>query len=204
MIKVKICGINDRAGRDAALAADLDWLGFVFFPASPRAVTPAAAAALAEGVPAPVGLFVSPSDEDVAAALAAMPLAALQVYAPPARCAALRARFAVPVWRAVGVAGPADLPAAAAGVDALVIEAAPTAGADRPGGNAARFDWSLLKGWRAPLPWLLAGGLSVENVAEAIRTTGATAVDVSSGVERARGRKDPGLIRAFVAAARAA
>jgi phosphoribosylanthranilate isomerase len=127
----------------------------------------------------------------------------LQVYDGRERCAALRARFGLPVWRAVGVAAAADLPAAAEGVDGFVIEARPPEGATRPGGNAAAFDWSILRGWRAPLPWLLAGGLTPANVAEAIRATGAPAVDVSSGVERESGKKDPELIRAFVAAARA-
>lgn len=202
MIRVKICGIADRAGRDAALAAGADWLGFVFFPPSPRAVSPAAAAALADGVPARVGLFVRPDDDAVAATLAALRLDVLQVYDTPARCAALRARFGRPVWRAVGVAGAADLPGTAEGVDGFVIEARPPEGASRPGGNAARFDWSVPRLWRAPLPWLLAGGLTAENVRAAIGASGAGAVDVSSGVERAPGVKDPALIRAFVARAR--
>ena len=98
----------------------------------------------------------------------------------------------------------ADLPATAAGVDGFVIEARSPSGAGRPGGNAASFDWSIMADWRAPAPWLLAGGLTPGNVAAAIHATGARAVDVSSGVERARGEKDPALIRAFVAAARSA
>lgn len=204
MIRVKICGVNTPASRDAALAAGADWLGFVFFAASPRAVTPAAAASLAAGVPARVGLFVHPTDDDLASVLAAVPLDVLQLYDTPDRCAAVRARFARPVWCAVGVAEAADLPAEAHGVDGFVIEAKPPEGANRPGGNAATFDWSILRGWRAPLPWMLAGGLTPTNVADAIRATGAPAVDVSSGVERERGKKDPDLIRAFVAAARAA
>ncbi len=200
MSRVKICGINTPAARDAARGAD--WLGFVFFPPSPRAVTPAAAAALAAGVPARVGLFVRPTDDDVAAVLAAVPLDVLQLYDSPARCAALRVRFGVPVWRAIGVAAASDLPSGTEGVDGFVIEAKPPAGASRPGGNAATFDWSILRDWRAPLPWLLAGGLTPDNVAAAIRATGAPAVDVSSGVERERGTKDPELIRAFLAAAK--
>ena len=204
MIRVKICGINDRAARDAALAAGADWLGLVFFAASPRAVTPTQAAELAAGVTSCVGLFVAPTDDEVAAVLAAVPLTVLQVYAGADRCADLRARFGVPVWRAVGVAGAADLPATAEGVDGFVIEAGPPEGATRPGGNAVALDWSILRGWRAPLPWLLAGGLTPDNVAAAIRATAAQAVDVSSGVERTRGKKDPDLIRAFAAAARAA
>jgi phosphoribosylanthranilate isomerase len=204
VIRVKICGINDRAARDAALAAGADWLGFVFFPASPRAVTPVRAAELAAGVRSCVGLFVAPTDDEVAAVLAAVPLNVLQIYDEPDRCAALRARFGVPVWRAVGLTTAADLPATAGAVDGFVIEAGPPEGATRPGGNAVAFDWSILRGWRAPLPGLLAGGLTPDNVAAAIRATAAQAVDVSSGVERARGKKDPDLIRAFAAAARVA
>jgi len=196
---VKICGINDPAGRDAAIAAGADWLGFVFYPPSPRAVTPARAAALAAGAPSRVGLFVRPADAEVAAALASVPLDVLQIYDTPERCAALRARFGLKVWRAVGVAGVADLPAGAEGVDGFVMEAKPPPGATRPGGNAETFDWSILRHWRAGLPWVLAGGLTPANVADAIRATGAPAVDVSSGVERAPGLKDPDLIRAFVA-----
>ena len=202
MIQVKICGINAPSARDAALAAGADWLGFVFFPPSPRAVTPASAADLAAGVPNKVGLFVRPADEDVAAALRAVPLDFLQIYDAAPRCAALRARFGLPVWRAVGVATATDLPGFAEGIDGLVIEAKPPDGATRPGGNAEIFDWSVLRGWRAPVPWVLAGGLTADNVAAAIGATGATAVDVSSGVERAPGIKDPVLIRRFVARAR--
>jgi phosphoribosylanthranilate isomerase len=207
MTRVKICGINDAAGFDAAVAAGADWIGFVFFPPSPRAVTPAQAAALAArhaAGPLRVGLFVDPQDDAVAAALAAVRLDVLQLYTPPARAAAVRARFGVPVWRAVGVSTPADLPRAAEGVDGFVIEAKPPAGATRPGGNAVALDWAPLASWRAPLPWLLAGGLTAANVGAAIRASGATAVDVSSGVERAPGVKDPALIAAFVAAVRAA
>jgi phosphoribosylanthranilate isomerase len=206
MTRVKVCGLNDAAGFDAAAAAGADWLGFVFFARSPRHVTPARAAALSARLargPGRVGLFVEPTDDAVAAALAALRLDALQLYTSAERAAALRARFGVPVWRAVGVRERADLPGAAAGTDGLVIEAKPPAGATRPGGNAVAFDWSLLSGWTAPVPWLLAGGLRADNVAEAIRISGAPAVDVSSGVERAAGVKDPALIRAFIAAARA-
>ena len=205
MIRVKICGIADANGFDAAVAV-ADWIGFVFFPASPRAVTPAQAAALSArqpGGPLRVGLFVDTSDDDVAATLAAVPLDVLQLYVPPARAAALRARFSVPVWRAVGVSNAAELPADAGGVDGFVIEPKPPEGATRPGGNAVALDWGLTAGWSAPLPWLLAGGLTPDNVAGAIVRSGATSVDVSSSVERARGVKDPGLIRAFAAAARA-
>ena len=113
-----------------------------------------------------------------------------------------RDRFGLPVWRPVGIATRADLPASAGDADALLLEAKPPADATRPGGNAVRFDWAMLNGWTAPAPWLLAGGLTPDNVAEAIRLTGAVAVDVSSGVEKEKGRKDPALIRSFIERAR--
>lgn len=210
-MEVKICGLNDPAGLAAAVEAGADWVGFVFFPRSPRAVTPEQAAALSARHPGRrgggsgrVGLFVDPEDAALDAALAALPLDALQLYAPPARIAAIAARLAVPVWRAVAVGGPADLPAAAGAEARLVIEPRPPADATRPGGNAARLDWTLTRGWAAPRPWLLAGGLTPEVVGGAIAASGARAVDVSSGVESAPGVKDPARIRAFVAAARAA
>jgi phosphoribosylanthranilate isomerase len=206
-MRVKICGVNDPSAFDAAVAAGADWLGFVFFAASPRAVAPAQAAALsarhADG-PLRVGLFVEPSDGELADVLGTMRLDVLQLYVSAARAAEVRARFAVPVWRAVGVTGRTELPVAAQGVDGLVIEPKPPPEATRPGGNAVALDWSLLAGWQAPAPWLLAGGLTPGNVVGAIRASGATAVDVSSGVERARGVKDAGMIHAFVAAARTA
>lgn len=205
--RVKICGVNDPAAFDAAVEAGADWVGFVFFPGSPRYVTADRAAGLsgrAAGGPRRVGLFVDPSDDAVEAALGALRLDALQLYASAARAAALRARFGVPVWRALGIATASDLPTNAQGVDALVLEAKAPPDASRPGGNAARFDWSVLRDWTAPAPWLLAGGLDPENVGGAIRVTGAPGVDVSSGVERAPGEKDPALIRAFIAAARVA
>jgi len=206
-VRIKICGINDPAALAAAAEAGADWIGFVFFPPSPRSITPAQAAALA--APAPpglprAGLFVDPTDDAVAATLAAVRLDALQVYGHDVPAARLRARFGLPVWRAVGVASRSDLPTEAHEADMLVIEAKPPEGATRPGGNAASFDWSILAGWRPPAPWVLAGGLTPDNVAAAIAATGAPMVDVSSGVERQPGRKDPALIRAFVANARGA
>ncbi|HET6183878.1 MAG TPA: phosphoribosylanthranilate isomerase [Acetobacteraceae bacterium] len=206
-VAVKICGISTFEALDAAAEAGADWVGFNFFPPSPRYVDIAMAASLARRVPAgigSVGLFVGPTDEEIGAVLEAVPLDVLQVYAASGRCAAIRNRFGRPVWRAIGIGSAADLPTGLEGCDRLVLEAKPPQGANRPGGNAARFDWSILAGWRVPGPWILAGGLRPGNVAEAIRATGATAVDVSSGVEGTDGRKDPALIRAFVAASRAA
>lgn len=202
---VKICGINSEVSFDAAVEAGADWIGFVFFPPSPRFITPARAALISSrhnSDPPRVGLFVQPTEADIAATLEALPLDILQIYAPAERALALRRRFGRPVWRAVGVAVSTDLPDEPAGADALLIEAKASGEATRPGGNRERFDWSLLKGWRAPLPWILAGGLDPKNVAQAIIETGACAVDVSSGVERSPGVKDPRLIHDFIAAAR--
>lgn len=198
---VKICGISTPEAYEAARPAD--YVGFVFFPPSPRAVTPQRAAALATRPgPLAVGLFVDPTDALVAEVLGAVALDALQVVASPARAAELRARFGRDVWRAVGVRGAADLPDGMDGADALLLDAKAPQGATRPGGNAVAFDWAVLRGWQAPGPWLLAGGLTPGTVAAAITQTAAPAVDVSSGVESAPGRKDPALIEAFIRAAR--
>jgi phosphoribosylanthranilate isomerase len=206
-VRVKICGINDPTAFDAVVDAGADWVGFVFFPRSPRYVTPGQAAALsarAAAGPARVGLFVDPTDAAIEAALGTVRLDALQLYVDAKRARDVRARFGVPVWRAIGIASAADLPEAAEVLDRIVLEAKPPQSATRPGGNATTWDWSLLREWRAPAPWILAGGLDPENVAAAIRATGATAVDVSSGVETAPGRKDRSLIRSFVEAVRRA
>jgi phosphoribosylanthranilate isomerase len=207
MTQVKICGINDPAGFDAAVEAGADWLGFVFFPPSPRAVTPETAAALSArttGGPPRVGLFVEPTVEAIGNVLAHVRLDALQIYGAVDVLAAIRTEFGLPVWRAIGISGPSDLPPTVQPADRLVLEAKAPAGASRPGGNATTFDWSVLSGWTAPGPWMLAGGLTPETVATAVRQTAAPAVDVSSGVERSKGVKDAALIRAFIAAARGA
>ncbi len=205
--RVKICGINSEAAFDAAIETGADWIGFVFFPPSPRFVTPARAAALSArrpGGPLRVGLFVDPNEAVISAALAALPLDILQIYAEPERVTALGRHFGRPVWHAVGVAARADLPENAGGAEALLIEAKAPPEATRPGGNAVRFDWTILAGWQPCAPWVLAGGLDPETVGAAIAMSGAMAVDVSSGVESAPGVKDPARIRAFIAAARKA
>ncbi len=210
MNQVKICGLNDAAGFDAAVAAGADMVGFVFYPPSPRAVTPAQAAALSArhpGGPLRVGLLVDATDAEIADILAVVPLDILQLHGAetPARAAAIRQRFGLPVMKALGIAEAADLAAVAAYapvVDRLLLDAKPPPGASLPGGNAASFDWTLLANHRIPLPWLLAGGLTVANVGDALAQAGASGVDVSSGVERARGVKDPALVAAFVQAAR--
>ncbi len=205
MTRVKICGVNSVEGFDAACAAGADWVGFVYWEKSPRAVTPWLAAGLSarmEGGPKRVGLFVEPNDSDIAAALAALPLDVLQLYADEARVADVAGKFGVPVWRSCAVAGGADLPRGAGAASALVVEARAPAGGARPGGNGVALEWGVLRGWRPGFEWILAGGLTAGNVAEAVRVSGASAVDVSSGVERRVGEKDAGLIRAFVQVAR--
>jgi phosphoribosylanthranilate isomerase len=206
MARVKICGINDEAALDAAVEGGADWIGFNFFPPSPRYVTPARARELAarhKAAVLQVGLFVNPTEAMIAEVLERVPLDILQLYGAADAVPALRARFGLPVWRPVGVAAAEDLPQEMEGADALLLEAKPPPEATRPGGNAVRFDWTLTRRWPAPGPWLLAGGLDPGNVAEAIRFSGAKAVDVSSGVERAKGVKDPVLIQAFIRSARA-
>ena len=198
MARVKICGISSQEALDAASSAD--WVGFNFYPPSPRFVTPAQAANLL-GSPLRVGLFVAPTNEDIAAALSVASLDILQIYADRRRTSDIRAEFGLPVWRAVGVGTSDDLPTAGENVDGYVIEAKALADAALPAGNGTQFDWSLLDGWTSPLPWLLAGGLDSANVRAAIAESHAPAVDVSSGVERQRGIKDPALIRAFIAQA---
>jgi phosphoribosylanthranilate isomerase len=203
---VKICGIRDEAALDAAAEGGADWVGFVFFARSPRVVAAPAAAALQRrlgGRATSVGLFVSPTDDEIARTLDAVPLDILQLYTDPDRAAVLRDRFGLPVWLAHGVRGRDELPRATA-LDGLVVEARAPDGADRPGGNGVRFDWSITRDWTAPSPWLLAGGLTPDNVRAAIGASAAPAVDVSSGVEHAPGEKDPVLIRRFIAAARGA
>ena len=203
MTLVKICGVNSAEAFDAVVEAGADYLGFVFFPRSPRFVTAEQAAALSarhQGGPKRVGLFVEPEATDISAKLERVKLDVLQIYGSAELCRELKAAFGLPVWRAIGVAARSELPMDAQGIDGFVIEAKPPAGATRPGGNAKAMDWGLLSGWKAALPWLLGGGLSPGNVAEAIRQTGAPGVDVSSGVEIAPGQKSPALIGAFVAA----
>lgn len=210
MAQVKICGLRDRAHVDAAARAGARYLGFVFFPKSPRAVTPAEAAGLGADVPpgvARVGLFVNPDGALLTDVLATAPLDLIQLHGAesPARVAEVKALTGLPVIKAVGIATSEDLGALwdyGLAADMLLIDAKPPPGADLPGGNGLAFDWRLLAGRRPLKPWLLAGGLTPLNVAQAIRLTGAPGVDVSSGVETAPGVKDAALIRDFIAAAK--
>jgi phosphoribosylanthranilate isomerase len=198
---VKICGLTEPAGFDAAFAGAADWIGFIFFPPSPRHVTADQAAALSSrsaGGPRRVGVFVEPDDQYIADVLTRIKLDVLQLYVSAERAATVRMRFDRPVWRGVGVGVAADLPTADEAIDGFVIDAKPSADSTRPGGNARSFDWGVLAGWSAKLPWLLGGGLTPGNVAAAIAISGAPGVDVSSGVERAPGVKDPALIGQFM------
>jgi len=211
-LEVKICGLSEPLGLAAAVEGGARFVGFVFFPRSPRNVSLAEAAGLAERVPqgvARVGLLVDPSDADLETLLDRVPLDLLQLHGeePPERVAAIRARFGRPVMKVVKIAGKADVAAARAYepvADRLLFEAKPPKSMTNalPGGNAVAFDWRLLAGQRWARPWMLAGGLKADNLAEAVATSGARAVDVSSGVERVPGEKDPALIREFLERAR--
>lgn len=205
--KAKICGLTTPATLDAAIAQGAAAVGFMFFPPSPRALTFEQAAALAQRVPTGtdrVGVFVDPADDELTQSIQAANLTALQLHGtPPERTAAIRQHHRLQVWATVSVRTRADLDAAAryqGAADRLFYDAKTPDGADRPGGMGVRFDWTLLDGFRHPLPWLLGGGLDAGNVAEAIRRTGAPMVDVSSGVESAPGVKDVDKITAFLQA----
>ncbi|MBU3030153.1 phosphoribosylanthranilate isomerase [Paracoccus sp. XHP0099] len=209
MAQVKICGLSQPAHVAAAVEAGARYLGFVFFAESPRAVTPGRARALGAEVPpgvARVGLFVDPDDALLQAVLAEAHLDLIQLHGAesPGRVADVKALTGLPVMKAVGLSAPEDLPALTdygLVADLLLVDAKPPKDAVLPGGNGLAFDWRLLTGRRWLRPWLLAGGLTPANVAEAIRLTGARGVDVSSGVETAPGVKDSGMIRDFIAAA---
>lgn len=203
--KVKICGVNSAAAFDAVVAAGADYLGFVFFPPSPRFVTASQAAALSAreaGGPKRVGLFVNPQQGEIETVLAAVKLDVLQVHASLEAVADFKTRFGLEIWRSVGIASAAEFPAPDEAADGYVVEAKPPPGATRPGGNAVIADWGLLARWSAPKFWLLAGGLRPDNVAAALAETGAPGADVSSGVESAPGIKSPELIQRFVDAVR--
>jgi len=207
---VKICGLTTPQTVAASLDAGADMLGFVFFPKSPRHIAPESAAALAapaRGRARIVALTVDPDDAELDRIVAALSPDLLQLHGreTPQRCAAIRARTGVGVMKALGVADSADLavvPAYAAVCDRLLIDAKPPKGAALPGGNGVAFDWRLLDGFAPGAPWLLSGGLTAENVGQALRLTRAPGVDVSSGVESAPGVKDVEKIRAFARAAR--
>jgi phosphoribosylanthranilate isomerase len=208
-IRVKICGLKTTADVAAVAASGAAYAGFVFFAKSPRNLTIPAARELALAAPvglAKVALVVDADDAFLDAITEAMPLDMLQLHGheSPDRVAEVRARYGLPVMKAVGVADEGDLAAVfdySLVADQILVDAKPPKNADLPGGNGLSFDWRLVAQRRWLRPWMLAGGLTPDNVAEAIRLTNARQVDVSSGVESAPGIKDAGRITAFVKAA---
>ena len=209
-VTAKICGINDALAMRTAVEGGASHVGLVFYPPSPRSVTPDAAAKLASvaGTRAMrTGLFVDPDDALIDDVLSQVPIDLLQLHGTesPQRVAALRRRAGRPVMKAIRVGGKADIDGARAYLDAadwLMFDALPPKDMTNalPGGNAVAFDWTLLSGHAWPLPWMLAGGIHAGNVADAVRLSGTRVVDTSSGVEDAPGRKSPDKIRAFLAA----
>ncbi len=211
-VEVKICGLDRAAAVDAAVEGGARYTGFVFYPPSPRNLTPEGAAALTERVPSSVtkvGLFVDPTDAKIASVLALNELDMIQLHGSesPARVAEVKARFGLAVMKAIKIASAKDLDGASAYyeiADRILFDAlAPVGMAGAlPGGNALKFDWTLIAGLVVPLPWMLAGGLTADNLAEAVRVTAAAAVDVSSAVEERPGFKSLDKIHAFLAAAK--
>jgi len=210
-VAAKICGLSSEAAVAAAVEGGAAYLGFVFYPPSPRAVSPARAATLCAAVPSGVlrvGLFVDADDALIRAVLDAAPIDILQFHGreTPDRVAEIKLRFHRPVMKVIAVAAPQDVLAAArydAVADMLLFDAKPPLHEDAlPGGNGLAFDWHLIAGHQWRRPWMLSGGLTAALLPEAVRISGARAVDVSSGVERRPGDKDPDKIRAFLAVAR--
>ncbi len=209
-VLVKICGLATEAGLDAALACGADMVGFVFFDKSPRHVSLELATALSRQTAnraCKVLLTVDAGDATLAAAIAALDPGLLQLHGneTPERVASIRARFGLPVMKAIAIRDVADLsvvPLFDAVADYLLFDAKPSQSSTRPGGNGESFNWSLLKMIETKKPWLLAGGLNAANVVDALAQTRARGVDVSSGVESVAGTKDRDKIAAFIAAAR--
>lgn len=207
---VKICGLSEPDTLRTAITAGARYIGFVFVPKSPRHVSMDTAADLAGRVPAgvaKVSLTVDADDSLLDDMIDQVPLDMLQLHGEetPQRVAEVKARYGLPVMKAIGIGDASDLdkiPLYAQVADQLLIDTKPPSKGDLPGGTGLSFDWRLLQGRRWAVPWMLAGGLSSSNVAEAIRLTGARQVDVSSGVESARGVKSSELIEDFMAAAR--
>ena len=209
-IEAKICGIRTVEAARAAVAGGAAFVGFVFYPPSPRAATPEGAARIAADLPPGLGkvaVTVDADDEALGAILKAYDFDLLQLHGKesPARVAELRRRFGRPVMKAIPVAGAEDLGRAGDYLpvaDRLLFDAKPPKDMEGalPGGNALSFDWTLLAGRDWPKPWFLSGGLDAGNLAEALRVTRAPAVDVSSGVEDKPGRKSPEKIAAFLQA----
>ena len=210
-VSVKICGLATVDDVRACADAGANYMGLVFFEKSPRNIIIPAARELALAAPlglAKVALVVNPSDAELDAITATVPLDMLQLHGreTPERVAEVKARYGLPVMKAVGIADGDDLPKLESyfGVaDQILVDAKPPKGGELPGGNGLSFDWCLIAGRRWPCPWMLAGGLTPENVAEAVKMTGAKQVDVSSGVEDAPGQKNAELTQKFVQSSRA-
>ncbi|QIE46983.1 phosphoribosylanthranilate isomerase [Pseudohalocynthiibacter aestuariivivens] len=208
-IRIKMCGLTRLKDVDAAADAGAAYIGLNFFARSPRYLTLDAAREIAQAVPegiAKVSLTVDADNATLDALTETVPLDMLQLHGSEsaARVVEIKARYGLPVMKVVGIAKAADLTRLdiyAQVADQLLVDAKPPKGADRPGGNAVSFDWALIAGRRWSLPWMLAGGLTPQNVAEAVCATGARQVDVASGIEEAPGIKDADLMRAFVQAA---
>ena len=209
-LAIKICGLTTPAALDVSLEAGADMVGFVFFSPSPRNVGFEAARALGErarGRAIKVALSVDAGDDELAASIAALAPDMLQLHGKeaPERVSAVRARFGLPVMKAVAIAEHSDLSVIRdydEVADRLIFDARAARAATRPGGLGQSFDWRLLENVETRVPFMLSGGLDAGNVAEALRITAAPGVDVSSGVERALGEKDADKIRAFIGAAR--
>ena len=207
-VQAKICGLSSAEALDAAIRGGARFVGFVFYPASPRYVKPERAAALAARVPEGVrrvGLFVDPADALLAGVLERVPIDLLQLHGSenPRRVAEIKARFGKPVMKAIPIAGVEDPDAALPYLevaDWLLFDAKPPRGDPKalPGGNGLAFDWQLLGGRSWSKPWMLSGGLTAKNLAEAVATTHARAVDVSSGVEIHPGIKDLAKVTEFL------
>lgn len=207
-IDVKICGITDASHAHAAAMHGATWLGFVFFPRSPRNLTLGAARKLAQQLPVGpkrVGVFVDASDDLLAEAIAALSLDVVQLHGSeiPEDAAHIKETFNVRVIKALGIRFEEDISKADAFApiaDRILFDAVPPEGAKLPGGNALSFPWHILKGKNLPYKWMLAGGLNADNVTEAVAASDATALDVSSGVEVAPGKKSSAAIQHFLRA----
>ncbi len=209
---VKICGVTRPDILAAAAQAGAHYVGLNFYPLSPRYVSPDIAAELARNAPTAVklvGLFVHPSDEEIENILSRVGLDMIQLHGDelPARVAEIKARFLLPVIKAIPIATKADVMAARkyeTVADYLLFDTKTTGNvAALPGGTGMAFDWNILRGEKFSVPWFLAGGLNAANVAEAIQTTGAKYIDCASGVETRPGVKSAELIQQFISAARA-
>jgi len=207
-IRVKICGLKEPAHVAAAAEAGAAYVGFVFFEKSPRNVSLSQARDLAMEAPvgvAKVALTVNADDAFLDKLFETVPLDMLQLHGreSPERVAEVRERFGLPVMKAIGIADAEDvakIDTYGAVADQLLVDAKPPQNATLPGGNGLSFDWRLVNRKYWPRPWMLAGGLTADNVAEAVKMTGARQLDLSSGVESAPGVKDVGMIRAFMKA----